>query len=873
MNQLQQYPIPTTTWLNPTNIGNQGQFSVGQGHNSSGQGHMQQILLQPPPQYGVNQASSEKLWNQSQLPFPINVNQTSYVLTGDQQVLPVTCIPLLKHGSEQQLVPRNEVVIDPSNKNTSLSKVTQIFPVQLENLNSGQPVESQTETLVTSQVMSEQPNDTNLASVNHTISLSTHSQNQVARQFHIVGDQTIPVLHFQSPAISNTNGEPVTSLAQTADSSPRFASTADNINENINPNIYLQIIPETPIKTNVLEADKSSSVAVTKEAQATLQSKQHNFLTSTLPRSKTSGQVQVSDGSRAEMSHLKSKQQEVKGDITSFDRTADQSTNILSKSGVHLTSEEQFNKHISENVVTNGATFENSSTMILSTVQNQADQEFQPMNQTQLIVPVSLFPPSQSSDAGDVQIPSQIQISFQTCSAETNQPNLTQQILLPHSNVVTLPLMPIPSDKVTDSTNSQLVKSKESSTLQLNSAESNLVMENKTGTHLSRENLQFNVLNQKEVVSNITDKPQKSVVKSRNSSGNSRKSRNSSGSSELLRKSVVQFSNTVRSESQEEHSHRDTSLEQFSESHIVSKLNKNRPRQLSGNSEHGDRSRKSSGNSLISESSSHASGLTLSNLASPNIFHDKDKGIFFIQSLDGLELNEIDGSHIVDFIQAVEADQTGTVEEQNTARNQSDNLGGGTEVTMLNQSHIFEAESKKVHNGRADGMLNEQIVLSNHLNPDGAVSLKQSNSNFKKDKVHCGSVLHEYSTEKLTKRTVEFTGDFHMQSNCTIKSHHKKSSNTNSKKQSWRNDQSSNCTKIDKANLNENQSTAVALKFDVNVTAASFVPIAPKGSQLSCSVDSTLSNNSPSHNTPVLCSLLSKKPASWTKKLVTSSIS
>jgi hypothetical protein len=75
---------------------------------------------------------------------------------------------------------------------------------------------------------------------------------------------------------------------------------------------------------------------------------------------------------------------------------------------------------------------------------NQETLETQPANQTQLLVPFDFYPVSSSNDGmSSEQVPTQIQISFQTCDVDNNQPTMTQQIMLPHGNVITLPLMAV----------------------------------------------------------------------------------------------------------------------------------------------------------------------------------------------------------------------------------------------------------------------------------------------------------------------------------------------------------------------------------------------------------------------------------------------
>ncbi|KAH3796850.1 hypothetical protein DPMN_150425 [Dreissena polymorpha] len=111
-----------------------------------------------------------------------------------------------------------------------------------------------------------------------------------------------------------------------------------------------------------------------------------------------------------------------------------------------------------------------------------------------------------------------------------------------------------------------------------------------------------------------------------------RKSRNVSGASNSSRKSVIISHVSTRK-------HHDSGTEALYRLLGVG----THSRHVSGNSDLGDRSRKSSGNSLISDTSS----LPFSNLPSPNIFLDREKGIFCIQS-EGGDQCEIEASPYIE---------------------------------------------------------------------------------------------------------------------------------------------------------------------------------------------------------------------------------
>lgn len=838
VNQFLYFPSTTLTCSNSTPSSNSGHINVGQGHYNTSQGHIQQIVLHPPPQYGINQSSTERCWNQSHLPFPFNVNQTNFLLSGDQQLLPVTHV--LKNGPEQPLVSRNEPAID-----IPLAKT---LPEQFESSETSVQITENTNTgFLITQTPSKICNDSNVATGGHTVSMHKRSQSPAVRQYQV--SQAVPMFHFQSQGSDQPTSEHISSAVQTPEHNVRFTPVSDSqhITENLTSNIYFQIIPEIPVTTNSSLIEKPVS-----SKDPTVSEDRRNYSHQLLPRSEQTRQS--SDSYQPNLSKIQSKQGIDTGE-KDIERVKEKQLDGMHRISVAAT--ERLHKHSSKNIVQTGETIENHTTMILNNVPNQADQSLQQVNQTQLYLPVSLLQSSHTNQMQPMQIPSQIQISFQTCSSENNQQKTTQQIVLPHGDIITLPLMPISANKDVTVTGEHCVTNiRENSSLPLKTDLSNLVIEN-SGANMLQGHLQLQPVGQKCIETSETSKQQKSAVKVRNTSGNCKKSRNSSGSSEKTRRSVVQFSSTVRSESGQGISDKNISLEHVSESNFT-KLTKNRQRQASGNSEQGDRSRKSSGNSLISETSSHASGLTLSNLASPNIFHDKDKGIFFIQSLDGLELNEIDSTHISDFIQAVEADQSGTVEEQNTPQKQSENHGSGSEVVMLNQSGSVEDESNKTHS-RVEVKINgnnsqtEQLASFSYVDSGDGFPFKQVNTSDKREKTHVSSKLLEQNTGKQNE------------------SYHKRHRSSNTvKKRSAKNNQSGVDAGVEKVHIEESQSAFVACKhsnkrISGNVSAASFVPIAPKGSEQLWNVGTSRNDNKVSRNTPVLCSLLSRQPVSLTK--------
>ena len=275
--------------------------------------------------------------------------------------------------------------------------------------------------------------------------------------------------------------------------------------------------------------------------------------------------------------------------------------------------------------------------------------------------------------------PSQICVSYETQSQETGEPIIQQFILPPgdQSGVVTLPII-TPGNKpvqqketgVAMTTNDVSINQSYSVKVSQRSKGKNEPQLLVQGSPLTQENLQGHLKTidgKLQSVKQHKHDPTKPRVKSRHVSGASR-SRNESGRSRSRNESGLgsrsrNESGTSRSRniSGTDRSRNISGLSNASKTslimaHVTKKLHslqehmfesghrlvpRSRSRQVSGNSEAaGDRSRKSSGNSLLSENSS----LPFSNLSSPNIFLDKEKGVFFIQSLDGLEMCEIGAS-------------------------------------------------------------------------------------------------------------------------------------------------------------------------------------------------------------------------------------
>ncbi|XP_052788266.1 uncharacterized protein LOC128223070 [Mya arenaria] len=258
---------------------------------------------------------------------------------------------------------------------------------------------------------------------------------------------------------------------------------------------------------------------------------------------------------------------------------------------------------------------------------------------------VNHIPPSSNP------LPSHIHISYETQSSDNVQ-QVIQQFNIPESaGVVTLPFIPLSGDIVTGDAGEQVPNNVTKASNRANTPGPSVTFKDQSDNFkpvsLTKENLNENL---DSIKGEMDSKKKKNYdttmrrVKSRNVSGSSRKSRNPSGVSNSSRTSVIM-------------SHVSKKLHLFQESMHESqhgqKLSSSRSRQVSGNSETGDRSRKSSGNSLISETSS----LPFSNLSSPNIFLDKEKGIFFIQSIDGMEMCEIEASpSIEEMIRVAESD-------------------------------------------------------------------------------------------------------------------------------------------------------------------------------------------------------------------------
>jgi hypothetical protein len=846
MEQLQNNPLSNVFGLNQTVIDTHRQIVTGQGHHYSGQGHMQHVLLQPPPQYGVHQSNMERQWNQSQLNFPINVNQTNYLLTGDHQVLPV--IPVFKQGHEGQVIPSSNPVTQIPGENNNQTRSVQMSFSQNETVQTIDQHDTGINSFGTSQSAR---GKTNNSAVNDFNSLLNPIQSPALRQYQIVSDQGVQLLNIPSSVIEQSIGQKAINVqqTQTSDKPEVFVSTSVasvDQSENINPNIYFHLVPDSPEKSRQFSAEKVTSRHMPKPS-VSIQNGGFEFIDKPASNIDQISECKISNDTRDH-------------------ETKKQSENATQRSNVH-------NLNVKDLLIDQSMS-ENSSTMIPDSVSNQSGPALELANQTQLIVPVSFFPSSSSSGVGSEQIPSQIQISFQTCSTENDQLSFTQQIILPHGNVVTLPLIPMSSSKDVDMpmpASISTFSSKENMT-QVNNVSHDGVPEH-IKSH-QRENLPQDCIEQRAKIVTV-DKhiiTESNPSKSRNCSGNSRKSRNSSDSSDKSKRSVVHFSDTSKLESHQEHGHANLRPETLTDFHFVTKINKSRHRQYSGNSEHGDRSRKSSGNSVFSETSSHTSGLTLSNLASPNIFLDKEKGIFFIQSMDGLD--EIDNAQLVDLIQAVEADQTiGTEKHGKTSANErnvdefveqnksdkSDNenidfsrntvIGKPKKIKHVNMEDIL-IESVEPH---VSGFDSQNIDLLRHgvtySNNDAKLSEESSDKTNRLEETHKELdtvVVDEHSERKNGKRK-EKQNNKKALTGSKNHSHVRKHKNMPSD------------IFISNAILSKDGSQHLGN----GPTTNSFVPIAPKISQKMWNVeinDQKEHNSRLSHNAPVLSSLLSRKP-------------
>ena len=842
MEQLQNIPLSGVFGLNPTVVDSHGQILAGQGHHFSGQSHMQHVLLHPPPQYGVQQSNLERQWNQSQLNFPINVNQTNYLLTGDHQVLPV--IPVFKQGPEGQVVPGSMPVTEVQGQNGNQARSVQISFSHNDTVQTMRSTDSHTNNFVSSQIAGPNTNNSVVKDLN---SLLNPVQSQPVRQYQIVSDQGVQLVNVQSSDVEQNIGEQtITSDQVQRSDKPEGGVSSSQVSldqsENINPNIYFQFVQESPEKVKQVPIDKNTKLNTLIHKPTVSIQNDYEFIARPLP-------VVANDCER-------NIQKESSGHSVE-ELTEDSSP----RTNLRKTNEDQ--------ALMEDSLSENSSEMILDDAADQAGQVPQQTNQTQLIVPVSLFQSFNTNGTGAQQIPSQIQISFQTCTSESNQPSLTQQIILPHGNVVTLPLMPVSSNKdismSTDISTSSMEKVTQDNVVSIDVVPDNI-------KNISRENIQSEEgigQRPKYLAIDKGNKTEQIPSKSRNCSGNSRKSRSSSGSSDKSKRSAVHFSDTDKLESLQEHGHASLRPESLTDFHFVSKLNRSRHRQFSGNSEHGDRSRKSSGNSVFSETSSHASGLTLSNLASPNIFLDKEKGIFFIHSIDGLD--EIDNNQLVDLIHAVEADPANVagIEKQGRA---SESDRNDQELEALVQSDKLESENFETFSriapvGKPKTIKNicvedtQTVAHSKGFELPCYDGKSQTIGLLSHDIQYTGAKLNEdfSSKAKLTiseETDTDIVGE-HLESN--PKHHYKKKGKQASKK----GPESKHKNKTSELSISNTISLKEGQHSDNRGPSKSFVPIAPKVSHKGSNVETTRQeepNSRLSHNAPVLSSLLSRKP-------------
>ncbi|KAL4219312.1 hypothetical protein ACF0H5_021891 [Mactra antiquata] len=636
----------------------QGHPQLGQGHNvnNQGQGHIHQIVLQPPtPQFGLNQPTSEK---PLQYTFHIDLNQPNYVVTAEEQILPV--IPIFKYQGEPQghLTPSHGV-------NSSLQSISTIPqssyitgpPQHNPNVGLASVVQNQ-EILPQHSVSVSQHND--VCYLGDSIETSTESQNLVpsVQEYQILTNNGMVVI--QAPkhdTNTENNGSLMNVDTNTAAMETNLISrdTDANMAEKENINVAMETgihvsehsnigIPENSERksTNMTTVDNSVKV-VADSVPAEPSRKKYNTIINQLRSVQSINTINRSS--------------EVNGSDVSTSAYGHQSTVVPVRENVSKSTNHA-------NVSSYGVELPVSEVIHSDVVHTN--------NAGQILTPVNYVPALPANTELNKDLPSQIQISFRSCSSTGEPIGLSQQIVVPQNGVVTLPLLSVPcSDPVTQTNASceiihqQIVpKSSASSSEQIHVVTSDYQKDKMyTNSKVDEDNI---------VEKQETQSVKVKVVRSRNMSGMSgRKSRNSSGSSEKSKRMMDHVGGD---------SHLDVKTDHYIEGqgHFMSKLDKIRHRQASGNSEHDDRSRKSSGNSMISDSSSHVSGFTLSNLASPNIFHDKDKGIFFMQSL---EFNEIDSGHVAEFIQAVESDNVGNI----TYKHNIDDTS-----TLLHDSTVIE---------------------------------------------------------------------------------------------------------------------------------------------------------------------------------------
>lgn len=624
---------------------NTGSQLVGQSHQQLGQGpsnqgHIQQLVLQPQSQYGMKQTSCDK---PPQYTFHIDLNQPNYVMTADQQLVPV--IPVFKcQGNPQSHLVQNQG----------------IFPLMQQPT----PSMPQSSVIITGQ----------------------HTSN--ANQISHLQNEVLPQTTLNVPT-----GSKVSLSADTCNTVSRSSTGAKSLQEyQIVTNEGIVVVQATAHDNNNAVINTGSFVNVNPNATG------HNLVTETKETSRNVDETTVSVAPGEKI--CANEQQNIGNPEIGIENNNEHSVNVPSSvlqddsmrnsealvnrlrnvENVHFMENNQ-NRNYTDEVVykiaksTFNPTVENygngvetlpsshvssGSTVVSNNeVGHSESAHILPTDQT--VAPVSYVPVLDSNSEPNEDLPSQIQISFKTCSSSGDQIGFSQQIVMPHSNVVTLPLIPMCSTEsaggLSSATyqiaNDQIIKAQDGEHSRNIDAMASDNLKGKVSTIIEDDNeleKPDSQLSRLKVVRsrNVSGR------KSRNSSGSSEKSRNSSASSEKSRNFSGSSEKSRKLSDHGQECYLDIRNEHFNDGHFMSKLDKIRHRQMSGNSDHNDRSRKSSGNS-ISDTSSHVSGLTLSNLASPNIFHDKDKGIFFMQSL---EFSEIDSGHVADFIQAVESDNT-----------------------------------------------------------------------------------------------------------------------------------------------------------------------------------------------------------------------
>ena len=292
----------------------------------------------------------------------------------------------------------------------------------------------------------------------------------------------------------------------------------------------------------------------------------------------------------------------------------------------------------------------------------------------------SQVPESQTSQeqptpvSGQDGFPTQLHITYQTNSAETGQPVL-QHVLLPHGEIITLNLGQLSAASQLPGTSqlpamSQLAQVEKQVMPHDSRSQNAIIATSDSINYLShveqRESLEgINTMSTVAATdrnpvkiaqghampqsnnTKVHQRKEREIKPHINTGSNPQKTRFLSGGN--IRKTKSARSTGARSITPHTglrvtfEDNNDAEIKTLHADTFQDWESKLKPRHYSGNSDLGNRSRKSSGNSLFSDTSFH-SVFPFSNLSSPNIFHDKDRGIFFIQSLDGMDLNEIEPS-------------------------------------------------------------------------------------------------------------------------------------------------------------------------------------------------------------------------------------